>query len=146
MAKPTIIEAFERAGQGHVFAFFDQLVPANQQSLLNDAAEIDLIEIGRLTKTLLSKDAAAGANLAGLAPAPYERRPEKGGDAKAWAAAKTAGEAALCAGRVAAFTVAGGQGTRLGYDGPKGTFPVTPIKRKTLFQVFAEKIRAVGAR
>ena len=88
----------------------------------------------------------AGLNLDGLAPAPYEPRPEKGGDAKAWAEAKSVGEAALRAGRVAAFTVAGGQGTRLGYDGPKGTFPVTPVKAKTLFQVFAEKIRAAGAR
>ena len=146
MAKPTMIEVFERAGQGHVFAFFDQLTPADQQSLLNDAAEIDLAEVARLTATLLSKDAATGINLAGLTPAPYERRPEKGGDTKAWTAAKTAGEAALRAGRVAAFTVAGGQGTRLGYDGPKGTFPVTPIKQKPLFQVFAEKIRAAGVR
>jgi hypothetical protein len=47
---------------------------------------------------------------------------------------------------VAAFTVAGGQGTRLGYDGPEGTFPVTPLKRKPLFQVFAEKILAAGRR
>ena len=49
-------------------------------------------------------------------------------------------------GRVAAFTVAGGQGTRLGYPGPKGTFPVTPVKQKTLFQLFAEKIKAAGLR
>jgi UDP-N-acetylglucosamine/UDP-N-acetylgalactosamine diphosphorylase len=47
---------------------------------------------------------------------------------------------------VAAFTVAGGQGTRLGYDGPKGTFSVTPLKKKSLFQVFAEKIKAAGLR
>ena len=67
--------------------------------------------------------------------------PEHGGDAAAWARARAVGEEALRAGRVAAFTVAGGQGTRLGYDGPKGTFPVTPVKRKPLFQVFAEKIR-----
>ena len=146
MATPTIIEAFERAGQGHVFAFFEQLPPAAQKQLLADAAEIDLHEIDHLTRTLLAKGAATGLNLDGLAPAPYEPRPEKGGDAKAWAAAKTAGEVALRAGRVAAFTVAGGQGTRLGYDGPKGTFPVTPIRKKTLFQVFAEKIRAAGVR
>ena len=57
---------------------------------------------------------------------PYEKRPEHGGDAAAWAKAKAMGEEALRAGRVAAFTVAGGQGTRLGYDGPKGTFAVTP--------------------
>ncbi|HYD84098.1 MAG TPA: UDPGP type 1 family protein, partial [Opitutus sp.] len=85
-------------------------------------------------------------NLEGLEPAPYEPLPEHGGDAAAWAKAKTAGEEALRAGRVAAFTVAGGQGTRLGYDGPKGTFPVTPLKQKTLFQVFAEKILAAGER
>src|SRR5699024_103206 len=41
-----------------------------------------------------------------------------------------------------AFLVAGGQGTRLGYDGPKGEYPVTPIKQKPLFQVFAEQLRA----
>ncbi|MES2696706.1 MAG: UDPGP type 1 family protein, partial [Verrucomicrobiota bacterium] len=68
------------------------------------------------------------------------------GRRRAWAKAKAKGEEALRAGRVAAFTVAGGQGTRLGYDGPKGTFPVTPVKKKTLFQVFAEKVRAAGER
>ena len=47
---------------------------------------------------------------------------------------------------MACFTVAGGQGTRLGYDGPKGAFPVTPVRGHSLFQVFAEKIRAAGAR
>lgn len=146
MSKPALIEAFERAGQGHVFAFFNDLPSEAQKSLLAEAAEIDLAEIDRLAKTLLAKGAAAGVDVTGLSPAPYERLPEQGGDAKAWAAAKQAGEAALRAGRVAAFTVAGGQGTRLGYDGPKGTYPVTPLRKKTLFQVFAEKIRAAGAR
>jgi UDP-N-acetylglucosamine/UDP-N-acetylgalactosamine diphosphorylase len=141
-----LIESFRRAGQGQVFAFYDRLSPAQQQRLLDEAAEIDLAEVDRLTKTLLAKGAATGVNLDGLAPAPYEKRPEHGGDSAAWAKAKVAGEDALRRGRVAAFTVAGGQGTRLGYDGPKGTFPVTPLKQKTLFQVFAEKIRAAGAR
>lgn len=45
-------------------------------------------------------------------------------------------------GKVAAFTVAGGQGTRLGYDGPKGTLGVSPIAQKSLFQIFAEQIYA----
>ena len=146
MAASPIIERFQRAGQGHVFAFFDQLKPEEQQRLLDEAAEIDLGEISRLTETLLKKSAAAGVNLTGLEPAPYVPLPEHGGDASEWAAAKASGEDALRAGRVAAFTVAGGQGTRLGYDGPKGTFPVTPLKKKTLFQVFAEKIKAAGVR
>jgi UDP-N-acetylglucosamine/UDP-N-acetylgalactosamine diphosphorylase len=43
-------------------------------------------------------------------------------------------------GTLAFLTVAGGQGTRLGVHGPKGMIPITPVKRKTLFQLFAEKI------
>jgi UDP-N-acetylglucosamine/UDP-N-acetylgalactosamine diphosphorylase len=146
MATHPLIEKFQRAGQEQVFAFFDQCSSDEQKRLLEDAREIDLDEVARLTRTLLATKAAVGVNLEGLAPAPYEPRPEHGGDAAAWSKAKSAGEAALRAGRVAAFTVAGGQGTRLGYDGPKGTFPVTPLRRKPLFQVFAEKILAAGKR
>ena len=146
MATDPLIEKFRTAGQGQVFAFFDELAPDAQRRLLAEAAEIDLAEVTRLTQTLLAPGAVAGVNLGGLEPAPYEALPAKGGDAAAWAKAKAAGEIALRAGRVAAFTVAGGQGTRLGYDGPKGTFPVTPVKHKPLFQVFAEKILAAGRR
>ncbi|MEO6873186.1 MAG: UDPGP type 1 family protein [Opitutaceae bacterium] len=146
MANHPLIEQFRAAGQGQVFAFFDSLAPEAQTKLLEEAAEIDLAEVAQLTRTLLTPGGAAGVNLQGLAPAPYELRPENGGEAAAWAKAKAVGETALRAGRVAVFTVAGGQGTRLGYDGPKGTFPVTPLKKKPLFQVFAEKIRAAGLR
>jgi UDP-N-acetylglucosamine/UDP-N-acetylgalactosamine diphosphorylase len=146
MSDEQLLAAFQQGGQGQVFQFFDRLDGAARRRLLQDAAEIDLAEIGRLHRLLVSSQAAAGVDLAGLAPAPYEALPENGGDPAAWASAKTAGEAALRAGRVAAFTVAGGQGTRLGYDGPKGTFRVTPVKAKSLFQVFAEKIRAAAQR
>jgi UDP-N-acetylglucosamine/UDP-N-acetylgalactosamine diphosphorylase len=54
------------------------------------------------------------------------------------------GEELIRAGKTAAFTVAGGQGTRLGYDGPKGTLPVSPIKKKPLFQLFAEQILGIS--
>jgi len=53
------------------------------------------------------------------------------------------GEKLIAEGKVAAFVVAGGQGTRLGFDGPKGDFAISPIKNKTLFQIFAETIAAV---
>ncbi|MFP4282876.1 MAG: UTP--glucose-1-phosphate uridylyltransferase [Opitutales bacterium] len=133
---------FEAAGQGHVFAHWEGLDERSREQLVAQAAEIDLKETRLLFETLVEGDAAAGTSLEGLAPAPYEAHPDHGGDAARWAAMKAKGEDALRAGRVAAFVVAGGQGTRLGYDGPKGTFPVTPVKEKPLFQVFAEKIRA----
>ena len=141
-----LIEKYRVAGQDQVFAHWAALTAAERTALAAQAAEIDLAEVERLNQSLVFKGSGGGANLDGLAPAPCTRLPANGGDAAAWAQAKALGETALRAGRVAAFTVAGGQGTRLGYDGPKGTFAVTPLKQKTLFQVFAEKIKAAGLR
>lgn len=141
----SLIGSFCQAGQEQVFAFWPQLSPVEQENLLAQAAEIDLAEIEHLKRTLLGAKSPA-LDFARLEPAPYEPLPESGGDAAQWQRAHEAGEEALRAGRVAAFTVAGGQGTRLGYDGPKGTFRVTPIMQKSLFQVFGEKVRAAGER
>lgn len=146
MTTDELISAYRAAGQGQVFAFWDQLSPQAREELAEQAAEVDLAEIEQLNRNLVFKSGGGAINLEGLAPAPYERLPVNGGSAEEWAKAKAAGEEALRAGRVAAFTVAGGQGTRLGYDGPKGTFPVTPLRKKPLFQVFAEKIKAAGLR
>ena len=58
----------------------------------------------------------------------------------------TLGERSFQNGEVAFLTVAGGLGTRLGFDGPKGLFPVAPVTGKTLFQVFSEKLHALQRR
>lgn len=50
------------------------------------------------------------------------------------------GIASIQNGEIGVLTVAGGQGTRLGWSGPKGTFPATPVTGKSLFQVIAEQI------
>ena len=54
--------------------------------------------------------------------------------------ARKIGSELVAAGKVAALTVAGGQGSRLGFDGPKGTYPIAPVTNKTLFQYFSESI------
>ena len=136
-------EAFEIGGQGHVFAFWDELDDRKKSSLLGQAEEIDLAELETLVSNLVKGDnIESEVDYRAFRPAPYEPMPDDLNKDQKWVYAKEIGEEALRGGRVAAFTVAGGQGTRLGYDAPKGTFPITPIANKTLFQVFAEKIRA----
>lgn len=146
MDATSLRNAFNRSGQDQVFKFWDELDAGEREQLLADASEIDLAEIEHLADTLIRGKSSTGVDYSTFQPAPFTPLPANGGDAEAWAGARAAGEEALRAGRVAAFVVAGGQGTRLGYDGPKGTFPVTPVTGKPLFQVFAEKILATGRR
>ena len=134
-------ERFEQRGQGGVFRFWEELDDSRRSSLLEQASEIDLDELDTLVETLVKSDGEhSDINYDELVPYPCTELPTDEATQSEWDEAKRIGEEAIRAGKVAAFTVAGGQGTRLGYEGPKGTFPVTPIQKKTLFQVFAEKI------
>ena len=56
------------------------------------------------------------------------------------------GEEALRLGRVGTLLVAGGQGTRLGFDGPKGEFPVGAVSGRTLYRIHGERLLALGRR
>ncbi len=144
ISEEALREQFDAAGQAHVFRFWDDLDTAGRARLLGEAAEIDLQELAHLNETLVQGHSGTGVDLSDLEPAPFVPLPVPGDTEglQQREAARRTGEEALQAGRVGAFVVAGGQGTRLGYDGPKGTFPVTPVKQKTLFEVFAEKILA----
>ena len=58
----------------------------------------------------------------------------------------TRGEVAYRAGQVAVLMVAGGQGTRLGSDAPKGCFQIAPHSGKSIFQLHAERVLALSRR
>ena len=128
--------AFDAHGQGHVFRHFGSLSPAAREAFLAQLAEVDLPLMARL----VAGGGDAKTDLSRLAPAPYVALGAPTADARAH------GEALLRAGKVAAFTVAGGQGTRLGWRGPKGTYPATCVTGKPLFRVFAEQIAAAEKR
>lgn len=55
-----------------------------------------------------------------------------------------AGEGAIRAGRIGAAILAGGLGTRLGFDGPKALYPIGPVSKKPLLRFLLEKVVAVG--
>ena len=50
------------------------------------------------------------------------------------------GNLLIAEGKVGCIMLAGGQGTRLGFAGPKGMFPISPEDHKTLFHLFADKV------
>ncbi len=130
---------FEAAGQEHLFAFWDERPAAMRARLVEDLSSLDPALISELKAAVSAGNAAAPRD---FKPAPYEPLSRTSVDQ----AAREAGEEEIRRGRAAFLTVAGGQGSRLGFPGPKGMFPVTPIRKHTLFALFAEKLLAARRR
>ncbi|QDU72679.1 UTP--glucose-1-phosphate uridylyltransferase [Mucisphaera calidilacus] len=140
------LETLKSIGQEHVLASFDQLDAGQQAALLAEIASVDWQEVHRLIGTHVL-DKPTFELPTDIEPAPwFPNVPTAGEQESYYHTATEVGRAMIAAGKVAAFTVAGGQGTRLGWDGPKGTFPATPIRHLPLFGCFAEYIRACEAR
>lgn len=133
----TARELLGKHGQEHVLKFWSRLTPAGQADLLTQVEGLDFKTIDQIVALL--KAGSASTLAAGvMKPAPVVS--PHSGDA---ATAKAAGEKALKAGQVGVILVAGGQGTRLGYDGPKGTYRLAPITQASLFEIHARKILAL---
>lgn len=143
-ARQALIDRMFERGQGHVFRFWDELDEARRDALLEQCEMIDLDLMERLAAEHVRGEAAKSRRV--IRPAPVVPVPATDEQKKREAEARTAGIELLKKGKVAAFLVAGGQATRLGYDRPKGAYPVTPVKNKTLFQLHAEKIIAASRR
>lgn len=139
----AIRDTLEAHGQSHVLAFYDELPPKRQQGLLDQIEEINFGALDEWVRDyVLSEPPVHLPEM--IEPAPYYRRPEDPAHASQYDETeyRRIGEQLLREGKIAAFTVAGGQGTRLGWNGPKGTYPATPVTGKPLFRVFAEQILA----
>ncbi len=132
-----LIERFTALGQGHLFAYWAERGEARKRKLLHDLGGLDPDHLLRLQRQLLERETVRPV-LEPLAPLTREeigrRRRE----------AEEAGRERIRSGKTAFLTVAGGQGSRLGFEGPKGAFPVSPIRRASLFRIFAEKALAAG--
>lgn len=135
----------KQRGQEHLMRFVEQLNRQQRLQLLQDVESIDLNLIDRLTEQFIRQEPHIELPQE-IKPAPYYPAVPPPAQEQEYQLARERGERLIAEHKVAAFTVAGGQGTRLNYDGPKGEVPVTPVRNKTLFHVFAESIRAIERR
>jgi UDP-N-acetylglucosamine/UDP-N-acetylgalactosamine diphosphorylase len=140
---PALRARYEEHGQGHVFAHADVLDSAGRARL---AAQLAAIDPAALADTFEAALRLAHGERERLEPAPIERLPEHGGSEEWREAARARGRELLAEGAVAALVVAGGQGTRLGFAGPKGAFPLGPVTSRSLFAQQAQKLRRAETR
>jgi len=133
------------AGQDHVFRFWNDLGEDSRQHLLAQLAGVDFDELADLIRHHVTGVPSTAGPLVlppDLRPAPFIPLPTSEADTARRRRMRNLGEEILAAGKAAAFVVAGGQGTRLGYEGPKGAFPIGPVSERPLFEIFAHAILA----
>ncbi len=135
---PELRQKLERYGQEHVLRWWEQLDDPGRQRLTSQLESLDLEQLRKLyarreqTYSLPPEEK--------IQPIPVIRL---GGDESE---ARRRGEDALRRGEVAVLLVAGGQGSRLGFEHPKGIYPIGPVTKKSLFQIHAEKVLALRRR
>ncbi len=115
--------------------YWDELDTQSKAKLLKQIESIDFDLFSHLvesTRCIENKTSEIE-----MSPSPFISLEDSSVD---WNALTRTGEAMIRQGKLGVLTVAGGQGTRLGWSGPKGTFPATPVTGKSLFQVIAEQI------
>jgi UDP-N-acetylglucosamine/UDP-N-acetylgalactosamine diphosphorylase len=135
------------AGQGHLAEALARLEGEPRDRLRAELEGLDLELIGRLVSDLVAADSpSVPGSIAPLPPEELIRIPRTDAEREREGLAREAGERMLREGRVAAVLLAGGQGTRLGFDGPKGDYPFAPLSGRTLFAHHAAKIAALRAR
>lgn len=127
------VKLMSKHGQDHVFMFWDKLNGMQRSNLLSQIDSLDFTGIEKM-RTILSSNECAVSNLE-IEPAEVI-----GADKARIEEVVRTGENIIKTGKAGVLLVAGGQGSRLGFDGPKGAFGLAPITNGTLFEIHSRKI------
>ncbi len=135
-APADLLTRLRAHGQDHLLTGWATLSESRRTAFAAQLERVDFAELERLY-------ARRGESLSDFDPASVT--PIAVEDASAVdATTLKLGEDCLRRGEVAVLVVAGGQGSRLGFDKPKGLFPVGPVSGASLFRLHAEKVAALS--
>lgn len=118
-----------------ILQYWQDLKKEERRRLLEDISKIDFDKLKEYYQ--VAQEATKLEDFSDLEPASYVSKEL----IKTSIGIKEIGMNALKGGKVAFLTVAGGQASRLGYEHPKGCFGISPVTHKSLFQIFAEKMK-----
>jgi len=145
MTPKELLNFLEGNNQHHILDHYHRLSSEKKEDFLASLASLDLDLAFKLYRKFLGEKNSS-SSLANIHPAPIIPLPRTPEEGARWREAYKLGESLIRQNQVAVLIVAGGQGTRLGFSGPKGKFPISPVKNKPLFQLFSESLRALSLR
>ncbi|MCM1048420.1 MAG: UTP--glucose-1-phosphate uridylyltransferase [Clostridiales bacterium] len=124
----------EKYGQLHVLKYYDELTQNEQSELLKQIEDTDMEVLA------LCKNRNAPAKRGKITPLSVMQRPEIEARKEEFTAI---GIEAIKSGKVGAVLLAGGMGTRLGSDAPKGLYNIGITKEVYIFQRIIENLMDV---
>ena len=133
-----IMKTLKKYSQEHLLNGYDKLPETKQKKLLEQIEDTDF----ELINSLYNKTKnAVEISESQITPIEYLDKSKLKGEYKEF---QETGEKAIKNGKLAAVTMAGGQGTRLGHNGPKGTYDIGLDSHKSLFELLSDSLKAEG--
>ena len=132
-----VVRRIRRYNQEHLLDYYNTLPEGELKSEFeNQLKNIDFELIDSLYKNTAKNSTT---NNGTIEPINYWDKERLGGKYDFY---EEIGTEAIKAGKLAAVTMAGGQGTRLGHNGPKGTFDIGLDSHKSLFELLCDGLKA----
>ncbi|MBQ9267597.1 MAG: UTP--glucose-1-phosphate uridylyltransferase [Clostridia bacterium] len=131
----NINETLFKYGQEHLLAFYDELSDSEKEALINDISSIDFERMQNIydhRENHMAEDSEVSC-------APYIDKEKLIGELQK--KYEQLGNELISEGKLAVCSMAGGQGTRLGHTGPKGTFVVALDTPKSIFEILMDKLK-----
>ena len=125
----------KKYGQEHLLNHYETLDDAHKQKLLDEIKSIDFELINSLYQNAEKTQDNEGDV---ITPIDYLDKYKLNDQYKYY---ENLGKKAIKEGKLAVVTMAGGQGTRLGHNGPKGTYDIGLDSHKSLFELLCDGIK-----
>ena len=129
-------ELIKKYKQEHLLKFYDNLSDDKKEKIINQILSIDFEQINQLYEN--TKHEVEFGNTK-IEPLSYVEKSKMSEDD--FNKYNNLGEEIIKAGKLAVVTMAGGQGTRLGHNGPKGTFDLGLDSHKSIFEILCDTLK-----
>lgn len=134
MNRQEAAQKLQRFGQEQVFKYYDELSEKEQEALLKQIGETDFSILDAVKDGKKEPQKGMITPLAAMQLKEIEAKKQQ---------FKATGLQAIKAGKVGAVLLAGGMGTRLGSDNPKGMYNIGLTKEVYIFQRLIENLMEV---
>ena len=133
------MQILKKYNQEHLLNFFDELTNCEKETLLSQIHNIDFEEINKLYIHSTKDDSISYDR---ISPIPFVDKSNL--SEKEINYYSQIGNDYINKGKLAIITLAGGQGTRLGYKGPKGSYEIDIPPKKSLFEFACDNLKKLN--